>query len=297
MAAGVYGSPLAKPVAQASAPPPSAGFGGFDSSGNFTGDTSTGGYTGPGTATTPPPAAPNAPPPTVDTGGGNTPDYGGLIQNDPTYVAAQSAAQQAQAAAAAQRSAAVKSAIIQYGGLPTGFTDTYGDADQATLDNAKQNQFSTLANLAKTYAQNQQTLRAQLAARGALQSGDLNYGEDQNQQAYGQQQYDAGNAFGGQYTNALNAYSGVLGTNAQNLVGAIQGAESNVQSNPAYQPVPSGSANYDAKSSAQYGQAIYVGPDGTLYDSTGKKYDPYAAAAAAAAAVSGTPGAGQGINF
>jgi hypothetical protein len=127
----------------------------------------------------------------------------------------------------------LQAAIIKYGGLPAGFTDQYGDVGQDTLDQAGQNQFSVLSQLARSYAQSEEQFKRGLAARGALQSGDLNYGEDQLQNAYGQQRYDAANSVGSEVNQALQGYSGVLGANAQNLSGAVQGAEANVYSNPA----------------------------------------------------------------
>jgi hypothetical protein len=238
-----------------------------------------GGYVDPTpTATknpTAPPVTPAPPPPPGSiTFGGYTPDYGGLLGNDPGYLAAQAAARQAQAQAAAQRKQSLQQALIQYGGLPDGFNDQYGDFDQATLDAAKQNQYSTLATLARNYAQSGEQFKRSLAARGALQSGDLNYGQDQLDQAYGQQRYDAANAFGSQANQALAQYMGVLQGNAQSLAGAIQGAESNVSSNPAYQPVAPTTANYDASSSAAYGQPIYSDGNGNLFDMNGNPFAP-----------------------
>ena len=62
----------------------------------------------------------------------------------------------------------------------------------------------------------------------------------------------------------------MLGNNAQNLAGAVQGAEGNVLSNPAYVPSAPTKADYDGAASAQYGTAVYKGADGTLYDSNGQ---------------------------
>lgn len=125
-----------------------------------------------GSASAPPPTAtpPAAPAAQIQTFAGYTPDYAGLIKSDPAYLAAQTNAQQAQTAAAAQRRAALRTALIRYGGgLPSNFTDQYGDVDQATLDQAGQNQQSTLANLAQNYGQSEQQFLRQLAARLSLQ--------------------------------------------------------------------------------------------------------------------------------
>lgn len=230
-------------------------------------------------APTPPPVSPAG---SVQTAPGYTPDYGSLISNDPAYLSAQAAAQNAQAQAAAKRKQQLQQAIIQYGGLPAGFTDQYGDIDQATLDQAGQNQYSVLGTLAKNYSQNEEQFKRSLAARGALQSGDLNYGEDQLTNAYGQQRYDAANAVGSQANQSLDAYMGVLSGNAANLSSAIQGAEGNVYSNPAYRPTEASSANYDAGNSSAYGQPIYVDSTGNLYDMNGNPFTPPAPSASPA---------------
>lgn len=230
----------------------------------------------------------------MQTSPGSTPNFQSLITNDPTYQGAQNAAQAAQGSAEAQRRAAVQQSIIQYGGLPPGFTDTYGDIDQATLDQASANQNSTLAQLKTNYGTSQRQLMQALAARGALQSGDLNYGQDQLNQGLSQQEYDAANTEGNGLTGALNTYTGVLNQNAQNLSGAIGSAESNVlgqvdsNGNPIYAPTAPTQANYDAANTAKYGQPIYSDGSGNLYDRNGNPFSPPTASTYA------PPGAGLG---
>lgn len=261
----------------------------------YTGPSASAAPTTTGTASAPAPTPAPAPPAgSVQTSPGFTPDWKSLIQNDSGYLASQAAAQQAQGNAAARRKQTLQQAIIQYGGLPAGFTDQYGDIDQATLDAAGQNQFSTLAGLSRGYQQNEDSLRRGLAARGALQSGDLNYGEDQLQTAYGQQRYDAANAIGSQANQAYDAYNGVISGNAQSLASALQGAEQSVYANPGYAPTAPTTANYDASNSATYGQPIYVDDQGNLFDQNGNPFSPSASAAPPAAA----PGAqDQSIYF
>ena len=224
-----------------------------------------------GTASAPGPAP--TPPGSISFGG-YTPDYGSLIQNDPAYGAAKAAADLAAANAAAKRKQQLQQQVIQYGGLPAGFTDQYGDLTPDILDQAKNNQFSTLANLAKNYAQTSEQFKRGLAARGALQSGDLNYGEDQLNNAYGQQQYDAANQIGGLANSVYGEYTGVLGQNAQSLASAVGQAEGNVLANPAYTPTPAIQANYDPANSSAYGQPIYVDAQGNQYDSNGNPFRP-----------------------
>ena len=97
-----------------------------------------GSYTGPGTAGAPPPAPVAAPAPgQVTTNAGYTPDYGALIQNDPSYLASNQAATNAESLASAQRKAQLQAAVIQYGGVGANFTDAYGDIGQAMADLAE----------------------------------------------------------------------------------------------------------------------------------------------------------------
>lgn len=236
--------------------------------------------------------APPPPNPTLQIPG-STPDYGTLLANDAGLLGAQSAAQQNQSMAAAQRKALLQQAVIRYGGLPAGFKDQYGDVNQETLDTAKANQNSVLANLAKNYAQSQEQFRRGLAARGALQSGDLNYGQDQLDQGYAQQQYDAANNFGNDANQALSAYTGVLQQNNSALAGSISAAEANVYSNPAYRPTPATTANYDSSLSGQYGQPVYSDGSGNLYDQNGNPFTPPAPSASPAA----TPFTPSGNNL
>jgi len=234
--------------------------------------------TGP-SASAPPTVAPTTGPDSITVGGspGYTPDYTQAIQNDPGYAGAQSAAQLAASNATAQRQAALRSAVIQYGGLPANFKDPYGDIDQATLDAAAANQYSTLAGVKRNYQQSVDQFRKALAARGALQSGDLGYGQDQLDTGYGQNEYDAANVFGGQGQSALNAYTGVLSANAQNLAQAIQGAAANAYNDPNNKPVnavPGTIAKRNAAASDQYGISLYDDGKGGYYDQNGNPWSP-----------------------
>ena len=221
-----------------------------------------------------PPSAPASGPDTIVTDPGNTVDWTAAIQNQPEYAAAITGNRESEARAAAQRRAALQGQVIQYGGLPQGFKDAYGDIDQATLDAARSNQYSTLSQLQRNYTQSVEQFRKALAARGALQSGDLNYGQDQLDTGYGQQQYDAGNAFGQGATGAINAYTGVLDQNQRDLVNAISQASQSAYANPANRETPQKTANHDAALSATYGVDIYKDPDGTLYTRDGTVFNP-----------------------
>lgn len=220
-----------------------------------------------------PPAPPS--PRTTIAGSSYTPDYSSLITSDPGYIAAENTTLQSNAAAQAKRREAMRAALIQYGGdLPAGFKDTYGDIDQATLEAARGNQNSVLARLSNDYSQGVERFRRGLSARGMLQSSETDYGSDQLNRAYGQERYDAGNAFASGANQAYGGYADVLGQNAQSLAGAIGQAESNVFSNPAYRPVAPSFADYDVSASGQYGQPVYRGEDGKFYDTNGNPFNP-----------------------
>lgn len=164
--------------------------------------------------------------------GGFTPDYAKLLTTDPAYLAWQASSGQNVGNAAAARAAALKQLAIQFGGLPQGFADQYGDIDAQTLQLAGKNQHSDQAQLARNYSQGVEAFKRQLAGRGALQSGDLQYGLDNADYARGQQSYDLGNQFGASARQAIGNFQGVVGQENQNQVNAISEAEQNVYSNP-----------------------------------------------------------------
>jgi hypothetical protein len=227
----------------------------------------------------PPPAAPPRNPysfggPTkLQLKAGYTPNYQSLIENDPAYLAAKNAAAGAATTAAGRRTAALRSAFIRYGGVPSGFNDTYGDIDQTTRDAASGNQNSVLAQLAYNYKQSGEQFKRQLSARGMLQSGELGYGQDQLNRGYSQNQYEAGNSFLDEAGRDVTDYTGVLGQNAKDLSGAIGQAESNVYSNPAYRPIEASYANYDPEMSSAFAMPIYKSDDGSWYRSDGNPFD------------------------
>lgn len=230
-----------------------------------------------------PGAAPTGPTTVSVAGSGYDPNYKDLITNDPAYLAANNAASAAAGTANAQRQARLRALYVQYGGqLPDSFKDQYGDIDQATRDAAAANQNSILARLKTSYDQGLQQFQKGLAARGALQSGEFNYGADQLNRGYGQQQYDAANQFTDSANEAVQNYLGVLQGNAGNLASAIGSAESSVFSNPAYRPVAPTKANYDTGLSAQYNQPVYKDDNGNMFDINGNPFAPPAASAAAA---------------
>jgi hypothetical protein len=102
-------------------------------------------------------------------------------------------------ASAGQRTAATRRGVIQFGISPqfSGsdlalIPPTYGqDVDQATLDAARGNTFSTTARLSKAHADALQSIKGALAARGLLHSGELGYQTGREENNFETGTYDA----------------------------------------------------------------------------------------------------------
>src|SRR5215471_14787061 len=77
-------------------------------------------------------------------------DEQGYINASPGVIAARTAAKENQQDAWNIRRAAIRQGIINYGGDLSGWTDKYGDIDAATRKAAAANQYSTLAQLARS---------------------------------------------------------------------------------------------------------------------------------------------------
>lgn len=231
------------------------------------------------------PRPPAAPASTLVTPG-YTPDYNTLIKSNPAFLAFLNNRQQVGASSAAKRQAAMRSLAIQYGGLPAGLSDQYGDLDPATLALAKNNQFSTLSGLQRDYTKNILDTKRALAARGALHSGELGYGLGQADLARGQAEYNAAQQAMGTAGQSVNDYlAAVQGANA-NLPDLVNQILGNVRQ--AYPATPGGQAHLVSGWQNRYGHPVYEGPDGTLYalDASGKP-TPFTPAPQPAAAQGG----------
>lgn len=210
--------------------------------------------------------------------GGFTPDYKSLIEQDPGLMAVRAGNVKSVEDAGSARKAALRALAIKYGGLPAGFQDQYGDIDQGTLQQAQQNQFSDEANLARNYQQTLEGFRRSLAARGMLQSSELDYGQNQADLSRGQQEYDMGNQFGAAAQSAVNTFAGAQ-ANARALEAQTIGdAASRVYQNPSNQPSAGTQASLISDWQSRYGQPVYQGADGSLYDENGNPFSPPSAA-------------------
>ena len=151
----------------------------------------------------------------------------------PWYQQALAATRSAEAADAAARKSAIQQALIQFGMVPEGFQDKYGDIDATTRSLATQNTtsgISAFARLKQALADSQRDASRRLAAKGLRRSGARGYALRKNQLGFDQNYSDAvGKLLGytsGLYGNfANNAYqrqmglSGALGSAINNMSG------------------------------------------------------------------------------
>jgi hypothetical protein len=163
------------------------------------------------------PGSPGTPETTTTTPGKagywTNPDWEGLIQGDPTYMATLAQIEASGASAGRERAAAVRRAIAQFGGTPKGWASGFGDVDPATLAAAQENPYSTLAQLDKARGMGRADLGAALGARGMLSSGALTGGEQVIQKGYEQAQYEGTQKL----LDALYGYESAYGQGIQNL--------------------------------------------------------------------------------
>lgn len=154
---------------------------------------------------TAPPAAPPA-----------APDYNALLKGMPEYQTWLASRNARLGNLATNRAAAIRQLALQFGGIPAGFKDAYGDIRAQDRDAASHNQYSVSAQIAANDATGRNDMHRSLAARGMLQSGDLGYGEQQADKARGSAEYGAAQQFMSALNDAVSGYtSGVGDVNAE----------------------------------------------------------------------------------
>lgn len=236
---------------------------------------------------------------TIGVGAGNpnlphsvtyTPDYQSLLQSDPGFMALKQGLSAQGIQDAGTRNAAINQALIQYGGVPDlnraaaalgmSASDLQGIIDPNTASLAAQNTSSGLSTMARLQQQQDQAmlgLRNNLAARGALSSGDDAYRTNLQNLAFSQAESDALNsllgALGGDQQSYVTAQQGEQGQLTSGLQTALQGLEDN----PMYAP---SSLSYNAHSGKYVAQGggTYTpqrSKDGTwsiVSDQTGQQF-------------------------
>lgn len=157
-----------------------------------------------------------------------------ILKSDPAYAQAETDATESAGDAAANRTAAIRQAILQYGGVPQGFQDQYGDADAATEQAAAANPYSQLAQATRQQGQTQEADRQGEAANGSIFSGQTPTDIGNEDYNFGATLGGLGSQFGQSVQDAIGAYTGTLASNRTNLTNALFSAEKNEQTNPAY---------------------------------------------------------------
>lgn len=212
-----------------------------------------------------PPPPPQAPNEVIGLTPGFTPNYKALIESNPAYLTYKSNATLDVNQAASRRQAALRALALRYGGLPGSFKDAYGDIDAATLEQAKGNEFSDTARIARNYQQGIDALKRGLAGRGMFGSGELTYGLEQADYARGASEFDIGQEFTSAAQMALNDYLGVESQFRRGEADAIRQAEQDVYANPANRPTEGTEARLVPDWNTKYGQPVWQAGDGKLY--------------------------------
>jgi hypothetical protein len=155
-------------------------------------------------------------------------DWTKLIQGNSNYMAWGLNAAERADAAAANRKAALRALAVRYGGLPTGFKDVYGDLSQQDLETAQANPLSEFSRLQKGYGDSVEQWKRQLAARRALQSGELGYGLGQIDYQHSADMYDMNQQVMDAAQAYVNQYAGTLSGLSQEQIDAIRQAAMDV---------------------------------------------------------------------
>lgn len=198
---------------------------------------------------------------------GQVPDYAALIQGDPLFRQYRADVGAEGISDAASRARAIRAMLTQFGEVPEGVWDTYGDVDEATRLAAARNPHSVVAQMQQQHADAQSQMRAALAARGLSSSGQRAFEENRLGQALSQGQYQARNELLGTVGQTQSAFVNSERQRAREIAQAMSEAMGRAtQSNPA---TPGGTASIDDTMQGPDGGPVYKGPDGNYYDGNG----------------------------
>lgn len=198
-----------------------------------------------------------------------TPDYQSIINQDPAFMALKQSLSAQGIQSAAQRGAATNQALIQFGAIPNFASEAsklglspdalkmlQSDIDPHTAALAAGNQFSTEHELQRQEDQAMRALRNNLAARGALSSGENAYQSGNQEHSYEGAQQNALVKLLGAITGYQQNYTTEQQNQQQQLAQAIQQTEAQDSGLPQYQGF---SLHYNARTGK------YVGPSGEKY--------------------------------
>lgn len=185
-----------------------------------------------------------APAGTGGAGGGGAPagppDYMGLLRGSPAYQAWLASRNQRLGGLATNRASSIRQLLLQYGGMPKGFSDSLHDVRPEDMAAAEANQFSITKNIERAYEEGRRAMHGNLAARGMLQSGDLGYGENQASLQRGQQEFDANTNFMNAINEAIGNWSSGSGAVNSEEAGLIANLLPQIREMYPYNPNPAG---------------------------------------------------------
>jgi hypothetical protein len=170
-------------------------------------------------------------------GGGGGGDLLGAAMGSPYYQQVLAANRAAEAAAAASRKAALQQMIVQFGLVPSGFTDTYGDIDQTTRDLATQNTssgVSMMARLKQALSDANRASTGQLTAKGLRRSGTRGYQLRKNQLGYDTSYFDALQSLLGNSNNLFANFAQGAYARQVDLASALANALNSIRYTPTY---------------------------------------------------------------
>jgi hypothetical protein len=205
-------------------------------------------------------------------GGGGAGGFAGGAINSPFYQQALAATQAAAAADAASRKAAIQQMLIQFGEVPTGFTDPYGDVDQTTRDLATKNTssgISVAARLKQALADAQTQSSRRLAAKGLRRSGARGFNMRKNQLGFDQNYSDAVSKL---LSGSQDVYKGFGQGEYNRSMGLASALQSAINSMSSFYR-PSSAPSYSAPSGGG-GGGSYEAPSAPAYTPTSPYSQP-----------------------
>lgn len=170
-------------------------------------------------------------------------DWQNIIASNPDYMQWSLGAGERADTAGANRRAAMRALAIRFGGLPSNFSDVYGDIDAETSKVAGENPESESNRLLRNYTQQVEQSRRQLASRGMLQSGELGYGQEQLDLARQADVYDLNNQFLDTAQGNVNDYASIVAGLNSEQIDQIRAAADRIAAEKLYQ-VPAGGGGY-----------------------------------------------------
>jgi len=198
---------------------------------------------------------------------GVTPDYEALVRGDPSFIENKTKFEGLMSGLDEATKAQIRALVVKAGIIPE---QPIADIDQATIEAAKANPYSTMAEAGRTRARGSVDLAQDLAARGLLPrshtaglQGALLGGENRLGENYGRTQYQT-------LTDLLSGITGLNTAKAKQLGDLItnwgnlkETITSRILQDPRYRPTDASQAKLDPDS------GLYVTDDGRWYNADG----------------------------